>query len=413
MGNPFDYPIIPVSIFYNNMPKIDKKTIFKFERIPVSVFQFENSKNYFVRYYIGRQKGAKSGNKDKSLKTQNKNEAKVKAKKIYFEYLTNPTPLEKEIDFNIDIAQPFFRHRIRHYKNKNPDSTQGIREKQRYDNYIHKFFEDVDYRNNEDLEDAIEELKDNLKQDNKTDNTISKYTTVLSNMFNYAIKNGVIKSKPDFPKLKIVNNARPSYFNNELNQISKRLFEEYKKTKDTFYLETKDYINLIRSAGFRPGIEPLRIKRFQYRFVEDRKTKEQILVFTLFNTKTKPKHQLTCHPYFTKNIFPEIVNRNPNSKSDQYLLFPNYEDRQKVYNRIVKVFTRLSKELDLYYRNGQSRPIYSIRHTFIKNRYAENPQSLEVIARQSNTSTKMLHSNYLDEDDVMMIEEYRKMYPKK
>ena len=89
------------------MPKINKKTIFKFDRIPVSVFQFENSKNYFVRYYVGRQKGVKSGNKDKSLKTQNKNEAKVKAKKIYFEYLTNPTPKEKEIDFNIDIAQPF------------------------------------------------------------------------------------------------------------------------------------------------------------------------------------------------------------------------------------------------------------------------------------------------------------------
>ena len=144
------------------MPKINKKTIFKFDRIPVSVFQFENSKNYFVRYYVGRQKGASGGNKDKSLKTKNINEAKVKAKKIYFEYLTNPTPKEKEIDFNIDIAQPFFRHRIRHYKNKNPDSTQGIREKQRYDNYIHKFFEDVDYRNNEDLEDAIDELKDNL-----------------------------------------------------------------------------------------------------------------------------------------------------------------------------------------------------------------------------------------------------------
>jgi len=24
----------------------------------------------------------------------------------------------------------------------------------------------------------------------------------------------------------------------------------------------------------------------------------------------------------------------------------------------------------------------------------------------------MIHSNYLDEDDIMMIEEYRKMYPK-
>ena len=147
------------------MPKIDKKTIFRFERIPVSVFQFENSKNYFVRYYVGRQKDASSGNKDKTLKTQNINEAKVKAKKIYFEYLNNPTPKEKEIDFNIDIAQPFFKFRIRHYRNKNPDSTQGIREKQRYENYIGKFFEDVDYRNIDELDDAIEELKENLKQD--------------------------------------------------------------------------------------------------------------------------------------------------------------------------------------------------------------------------------------------------------
>ena len=78
------------------------------------------------------------------------------------------------------------------------------------------------------------------------------------------------------------------------------------------YLEIKDYINLIRSAGFRPGIEPLRIKRFQYRFIADKENNEQILAFTLFNTKTKPKHQLTCHPYFTKNIFPEILNRHSN-----------------------------------------------------------------------------------------------------
>ena len=100
------------------MPKINNKTIFKFERIPVRVFQFDNSKNYFVRYYIGRQKGASGGNKDKTLKTTNIKIAKAKAKEIYFEYLNNPTPKEKEISFDIDIAQPFFRYRIRHYKNK-------------------------------------------------------------------------------------------------------------------------------------------------------------------------------------------------------------------------------------------------------------------------------------------------------
>ena len=379
----------------------------------LKIFKYEKSNKYYCCFYVGSI-ASTSGNKIISLKTENINDAMKKAKENYHKWFEdNKDILEKRVfDFTKDIANPYFLFKVRKYKNNGKKENPGEREKQKYNNYMIKYFEKIDYRNNEILTNAIEDLVENLRLDQKTDNTISKYTTVISNMFNYAIKNGVLKSKPDFPKLKIVNNARPSYFNNELNQINKRLFEEYEKTEDTFYLETKDYINLIRSAGFRPGIEPLRIKRFQYRFVEDRKTKDQILIFTLFNTKTKPKHQLTCHPYFTKNIFPEILNRNSNSKSDSYLLFPNYEDRQKVYNRIVKIFTRLSKELNLYYRNGQSRPIYSIRHTFIKNRYAENPQSLEVIARQSNTSAKMLHSNYLDEDDIMMIEEYRKMYPK-
>ena len=93
------------------------------------------------------------------------------------------------------------------------------------------------------------------------------------------------------------------------------------------------------------------------------------ILFSIFNTKTKPKHQLVCHPYFTKNIFPEIENRHRNLSSEDYLLFPFQKNREKLYNKIAKTFTRISKELDLYYRNGSSRPIYSIRHTFIKNRY--------------------------------------------
>ncbi len=396
------------------MPKINKKTIFRFDRIPVSVFQFENSKNYFVRYYVGRQKDASSGNKDKTLKTQNINEAKVKAKKIYFEYLNNPTPKEKEIDFDLDIAQPFFKFRIRHYRNKNPDSTQGIREKQRYENYIGKFFEDVDYRNIDELDDAIEELKENLKQDDKTDNTISKYFNILRLMFKKAVENNVLSKMPYFPPLKVVNQVRHSYHNDELNLINRKLDSEFKRTKEKFYLHMKDYVNLIRSAGFRPGIEPLKIKNFQCQFVLNRKTNQKdILAITLFNTKTKPKHRLFCHPFFAKNIYPEILSRNPQPSPEDYLLFPHSDkNRRKIYQKISKIFTRISKELNLYYRGGTTRPLYSIRHTFAKNNYVANAP-LSVIAKQMNTSEKMLHSAYLDDDDILLSEEYNKMYSKK
>ena len=396
------------------MPVIDKKTIFKFDRIPVSVFQFENSKNYYCRYYVGRQKGASGGNKDRTLKTTNIKIAKTKAKEIYFEHLNNPTSKEKEISFDIDIAQPFFRYRIRHYKNKNPDSTQGTREKMRYDNYIKKFFEDVDYRNIEELDDSIEELKENLKQDDKTDNTISKYFNILSLMFKKAVENNVLSKMPYFPPLKVVNQVRHSYHNEELNLINRKLDSEFKRTEEKFYLHMKDYINLIRSAGFRPGIEPLKVKNFQCQFVLNRKTNQKdILAITLFNTKTKPKHRLFCHPFFTKNIYPEILSRNHNTTPEDYLLFPQTdENRRKIYQKIGKAFTRISKELNLYYRGGSTRPLYSIRHTFAKNNYVANAP-LSVIAKQMNTSEKMLHSAYLDDDDILLSEEYNKMYSKK
>ena len=38
---------------------------------------------------------------------------------------------------------------------------------------------------------------------------------------------------------------------------------------------------------------------------------------------------------------------------------------------------------------------------------------LSVIAKQMNTSEKMLHSAYLDDDDILLSEEYNKMYSKK
>ena len=74
------------------------------------------------------------------------------------------------------------------------------------------------------------------------------------------------------------------------------------------------------------------------------------------------------------------------------------------------MFVRISKELNLYYRNGQSRPLYSIRHTFISNRY-NSGTPLEVIAKSSNTSAKMIQKHYLDNEDRMMIEEHKRLFP--
>jgi len=75
-----------------------------------------------------------------------------------------------------------------------------------------------------------------------------------------------------------------------------------------------------------------------------------------------------------------------------------------------KLFIRISRELGLYVRDNQTRPLYSIRHTFAKNRYNQNA-SLEVVARQMNTSQRMLQVHYLDEDDKMITDEHKRLFP--
>tara|TARA_B100000902_G_scaffold356269_1_gene369802 strand:- start:1555 stop:2790 length:1236 start_codon:yes stop_codon:yes gene_type:complete len=401
------------------MPKIDKKTIKLLPKIrSLKIYKKENLPNYYCSFYVGSNI-MKSGNKEISLKTSNVKDALKKApityNNFYFENEREIISSKKLPDIEKDISLPFFKVRIRKYqlKGKSGTSNQGVREKLRWNNYIKKFFQNIDYNNPELVNDAIDNLVNDLREDKKTDNTISKYLNILSLMFKRAHNLGTIKYIPEMPSLKIVNEPRQSYFNEELNSINRKLESEFKKTKDKEYLEIKDYINLIRSAGFRPGIQPLMIKNFQYQFLTDKENpNEPILQFTLFDTKTSPRHKLTCHPYFTKNIFPEILKRNEKRSSEDYLLFPKEKNRQKIYNRISKVFVRISKELDLYYRNGKTRPIYSIRHTFISNRY-NSGTPLELIAKSSNTSTKMIQKHYLDNEDTMMIEEHKRMYPTK
>jgi len=398
------------------MPKIKKETIKHLPQTPtLKIYKYDNSKKYQCSFYVGYSHST-SGSIQKSLRTENKKEAEQKAKELYKNWwLENENKLpKKERSFDQDIAQPYLKTRIIKYRNKGSVVNTGQKEKSQYVRFMKSYFEDVDYLNHDQLLTAVSDIVENLRREGIKDTTISKYTNTISLMFKRAFNNAVIKKLPDLKEvvtLKKVNAVRPSYLNNELNMITKQCQEEFNSTKDNFYLELKDYINLIRSAGFRPGIEPLKIKRHQFNFITDKENPtEPILVFTLFGTKTKPRHQLTCHPFFTKHIFiPEIQKRNPNAKQDDYLLFPNTKDRQQLYERIRKNFTRISSELELYVRNGATRPLYSIRHTFITQRYNQNAP-LQVIARHSNNSPEIIQSNYLDESNEMLISEHKKLF---
>ena len=89
-------------------------------------------------------------------------------------------------------------------------------------------------------------------------------------MFKRAKDRGMVNYIPDTPTQQAINTPREPYENNELNLINNKCKKEYKKAKEIYFLECKDYYNLLRSAGFRPGLEPLNMKRSDYHFMKDR-----------------------------------------------------------------------------------------------------------------------------------------------
>ena len=394
------------------MPKIDKTSIREIKNCDtLRVFRYENSKNYYVSFYVSK-RYSKNGRYEQSLKTKNVNEAASKAKELWRGFDKEAVQkTDKECNFDKDIAQPFFKSRLKKYIAKGTPQY-AKKEEQRYINFIKPYLENVDYRKVEHLENAVDDLVIELKQEKKLkDTTISKYINLVSLLFQKGFKMRKIEQLPDLPTMQRINEERPMYLPREIRQIVSALIDEYERTEDPFYDECADYVNFCRSCGVRPGLEPLRIKKFQQRFINDPENpNEPVLVFTI-KTKTKPKHKLTMHPEFVRQVFPKMMNRYSSSTAEDYIFFPKEKNREKVYDRIRKNFTRVSRELKLYYRNGKERPLYSIRHTFITNQVNQDVP-MQIVADSSSTSIPVINSNYLEDDDQTILKRHKKLFGK-
>ena len=391
------------------MPKIDKKTLKVLPRTNIQIYKFEKGKTYFCRFFVGSGfKNKNSKREERTLRTKNINEAISKAKELYKNWFReNPdTKAKRPKDFDLDIAQPYIHFKVRKYKNRTDikNNEQGERDRSKW-NYMKPLFDEVDYTDLELVEDIInDELLSKLKDDGKSGNTINKYMSVLTQMFKRGQRRGDVKFVPETPTQEVINTPRLPYENQELNLINNRCREEYNKTRDIFFLESKDYYNLLRSAGFRPGLEPLSLRRKDFQFISSPNNPDDAkLKFTIWGTKTKPIHYPIANDYFAKNIFPEIVNRHQNLTDDDYLLFPFVKERKSLKHKTGKLFVRFSKDLNLYHHKGGTRPLYSIRHTYATEEYKKGT-SIEDIAVLMNTSPRMVLSVYLGHTDESLVQ---------
>jgi hypothetical protein len=223
------------------MPKINKSTIKILPRTKIRIYKFENKQTYFCSFYIGTGHKKYPSNKfEKTCKTKNINDAIAIAKKYYDEWNIqhSSSTTKKERNFDLDIAQPYLKHRIQKYQNKTilKDNGQGERDSSQW-NYLKPLFEDVDYKDLELVEDVINnDVLSKLKDDGKSGSTINKYLSLINQMFKRGLTRGIVNFVPDTPTQQVINTPRYPYENFELNQINEKCREEYNKTNDIFFL---------------------------------------------------------------------------------------------------------------------------------------------------------------------------------
>jgi len=392
------------------VPKINKDSLKILPRTKIWIYKFENKNTYFCRFYVGLgHKNYKSGKFEKTLKTKNINDAITKANELYKEWFREHTDTKQQVrehDFDLDIAQPYINYKVRKYKNRTDikNADQGVRDKSKWQ-YMKPMFDEVDYTDLELVEDIINnDLLSQLKDEDKSGNTINKYMSVLTQMFKRAKDRGKVNFIPDTPTQQVINTPRYPYENQELNFINERCRELNNKEIDDFHLHSKDYYNLCRSAGFRPGNEPLSLRRKDCEIISSpNNPNDKKLKFTIYNTKTEPYHYPIANDWFLKHIYSEINERHKEYQNDHdYLLFPHIKNRRTLQHKTGKLFTSISKDLNLFYHKGGTRPLYAIRHTYATEQYKQGT-IIDDIATLMNTSPRMVLNVYLGHTDQSLI----------
>ena len=98
------------------MPKIDKTSIRDIKNCEtLRVFKYQNSKYYHISFSVSRSY-SKNGMYSKSLKVSDYKVAVKLAKEIWRSFDKESGQKKvSEVDFDRDIAQPFFKRRLKKY----------------------------------------------------------------------------------------------------------------------------------------------------------------------------------------------------------------------------------------------------------------------------------------------------------
>ena len=222
---------------------------------------------------------------------------------------------------------------------------------------------------------------------------------LISKVFSHGIKLGVIHNKPAFPKLgqKLATKEKRDYLTlAEYRHLGNTIIGMWKRGASyrgtPISLEHKLMVNFMVNSFIRPAdLTVLKHKHVQ-RAVDGR-TKWLILNHPGTKTTADSVHTMPkCTAYYDQLL---KFRNGQHCSPDDYLFFPEFENRETGIRKLGKLFAAVVKESKLRETTGKNISLYSMRHTSLMYRILYSDVDVLTLAKNARTSVQQLQDFYL------------------
>ena len=362
----------------------------------MSLFRKERSPYYWGYLNVG------GVVKKKSLGTDKKNQAE----KLLFEWKSE---LMSGKDSDIGEAGNSFSHYAKKYIQKEkrlPPRPSGIEQWTDTQRLLHRtnglldFFgnKDVNMITVQDIDNFIQQLPLNNKL--LTTSYLNKHKNLLKRILESAGRTNIV-----FPKFRGKKSEPRGYFNldeyKKLRDNAKKLvgmtYTTLNGTTYTLHEELHSFIIFMTGSMLRPTVSEIYSLRF-----EDIEIKELNKIKYLEFPITRKNRKMVVQTLPTSfHAFEDIVERRPRHTPGDFLFAPQYENRRTAMRYVSTMFNQLLRELGMTKgKLGESRSLYSLRHSSLIFNLSQPNVDLLDIARRADTSMKMIQDYYYPQSQL-------------
>ena len=367
----------------------------------LTIYRIDASPYWYARYY--RQGKIRRG----SLKTKDKRVAIEKAKEFFVEVKqreANKEPLSSETSFDV-LARLYQQETTLRYKRGEISAKKVEFEEARLERDILPFFGrmQIGTVNFDAISRYINVIRTSDRQ--LSNSTLKIHLSHIKTILRYALRRDIIKGLPEFPRVKTIDNPRPWFSAYEYNVLHNTVLANVGKVfrlqsgrsvrNITITDELYDLILFMTNTFIRPT--DIRVLKHKHIALV---TKPQPFL-RLSHPRTKGHSNPVVSMANAIAVYDRIVARQKKEgfgNPDDYVFQPEQGEERRDYalKVIHRQFDEILKLTQLKLDNhGQSRSLYSLRHTGIMFRLI-NAKGLNniLLARNARTSVEMIDRFY-------------------